>query len=263
MAAELKLVCPDIKVTLVHSRDRLLSSEPLPDDFKDQTLELVREAGVETIMGKRVQDTTIDSEGRKILHLSDDSTITVSEVLNAISGPKPTTSYLPPSTVNTSGEVQVHDNLTFSSPKAPNASSHFAIGDLIPQSGVKRCGGAMHHGHYAAYNIHQQLLHARSLVEAPQYMELSDHGANIGLAVGKQAIGYSEQTGIMKGEETLGYLFGLDLGFKYCWDYLKLSERTEHIEEGEVGGETLPEPEKVVDLKGEAAVAVSAVPAEA
>jgi len=33
IATELKVVMPDLKVTLVHSRNRLLSSEPLPDEF--------------------------------------------------------------------------------------------------------------------------------------------------------------------------------------------------------------------------------------
>src|SRR3954469_9072419 len=57
MAAELKLVRPDLNVTLVHSRDKLLSSEPLPDDVKDKSLELLKEVGVEVLMSLRVQKT--------------------------------------------------------------------------------------------------------------------------------------------------------------------------------------------------------------
>lgn len=57
MAAELKLVRPELNVTLVHSRDKLLSSEPLPDDVKDKSLDLLKEAGVEVLMGLRVQKT--------------------------------------------------------------------------------------------------------------------------------------------------------------------------------------------------------------
>lgn len=97
MAAELKMVHPHVNVTLIHSRDRLLSSEPLPDDFKDQTLDLLREAGVETLMGNRVLDISSGpADGSKTLHLSDNTTLTAREVLNAVSSPKPTTSYLPP-----------------------------------------------------------------------------------------------------------------------------------------------------------------------
>lgn len=263
MAAELKLVRPDVHVTLIHSRDRLLSNEPLPDDFKDQTLELLHEAGVKAIMGKRVQKTTEDkASGKKTLHLSDGSSLAVSEVINAVSTPQPTTSYLPASALNHAGEISVKANLTFAT-SAPHDLHHFAIGDLIPQTGVKRCGGAMHHGHYAAYNIHQHVLSTRGVLgeEGPKYQELADFGANIGLAVGRQAIGYSEQTGIMRGEETLGYLFGDDLGFKYCWDYLRLGEETRDADEGEdevVVEEKVPVVETVVEIAEERGVTVVA-----
>lgn len=114
----------------------------------------------------------------------------------------------------------------------------------------------MHHGHYAAYNIHQHILADRGIIEQPEYRELPDHGVHIGIAVGKQAIGYSEETGIMAGEETMNYLFGDDLGFKYCWDYLKLGEETK--DESEAAAETLPGPEKVVEVIRERFVGVSA-----
>lgn len=254
MAAEIKVVCPDVRVILIHSRERLLSSEPLPNDFKDQTLKLVQEASVETIMGKRVQSTTEDTlTGKRTLQLSDGSELTVSEVINAVSGPKPTTSYLPADALNVDGEVIVNSHLAFSS-EMRNSAYHFAIGDLIPQSGVKRCGGAMHHGHFAAFNIHQHILSSRGVIEEPKYEELADFGANIGLAVGKKAIGYSEQTGIMAGEETMKYLFGDDLGFRYCWDYMKLSEEIK--DEDVAATEKLPELESVADLVGKNNVAV-------
>ena len=54
MAAELKVVEPSQKVTLIHLRDKLLSSEPLPDEFKDRTLSVLREAGVEVMLNDRV-----------------------------------------------------------------------------------------------------------------------------------------------------------------------------------------------------------------
>lgn len=256
MAAELKLICAELRVVLIHSRDHLLSSESLPADFKDQTLTMLQEAGVETIMGTRVQEITSDATSRtKTLHLSDESELTVTEVINAVSGPNPTTTYLPQETLNAAGEVTVNSNLTFAD-ASTNVESHFAIGDLVPQKGVKRCGGAMHHGHYAAYNIHQHMLFTRGIIQTPEYLEVAEHGVNIGLAVGKKAIGYSEDTGIMAGEDTLKYLFGDDLGFKYCWDYLKLSQEARDEDAEEV--DTLPEPENAAGTAGSQGIAVSA-----
>lgn len=133
------MLSPHVKVTLIHSRDMLLSSEPLPHDFKEQTLSLLQDAGVETIMGKRVQSTAEPSDtDKKTLYLSDDTEIQVTEVINAVSGPKPTTSYLPAELLNADGEVKVKPNLSLVSGRSSSAF-HFAVGDLIPQSGIKRC----------------------------------------------------------------------------------------------------------------------------
>jgi NADH dehydrogenase FAD-containing subunit len=54
MAAELKLVHPSKSVMLIHSHEKLLSAEPLPEDLKDKTLELLEEGGVEVLLGQRV-----------------------------------------------------------------------------------------------------------------------------------------------------------------------------------------------------------------
>jgi NADH dehydrogenase FAD-containing subunit len=59
MASELKLIRPTKTVKLIQSRDKLLSSEPLPDDFKDQTLSLLEEAGVEVTLNHRVTDVAV------------------------------------------------------------------------------------------------------------------------------------------------------------------------------------------------------------
>ena len=63
MAAELKLVHPSKAVRLVHSRGRLLSSEPLPDEVKDKTLELMRDAGVDVLLNSRVTEVKEVREG--------------------------------------------------------------------------------------------------------------------------------------------------------------------------------------------------------
>lgn len=58
IAAELKLVVPQQEVTLIHSRSELLSSEPLPNEFKEQALLLLRETGVKVLLDHRVVNVT-------------------------------------------------------------------------------------------------------------------------------------------------------------------------------------------------------------
>lgn len=111
MATELKTVSPDLDVTLVHSRDRLLSAEPLPEEFKDKTLDLVRESGVKVILGHRVLETTKieDRPGQPSwkLKLSDGTTMDAGHVISAISRSEPTSSYLPSAAVDSEGQVLV------------------------------------------------------------------------------------------------------------------------------------------------------------
>lgn len=112
MAAELKMLEPRQKVTLIHSRDRLLSSEPLPDDFAERVGSILQEGGVEVILGQRVMDTTaVDAEeGQRMwrLTLGDGRQITTGHVLSAISQCIPTSTYLPPQILNEEGYVKVH-----------------------------------------------------------------------------------------------------------------------------------------------------------
>lgn len=253
MAAELKLVEPNTKVTLIHSRDRLLSAEPLPDEFKDAVAPLVREAGVELILGARVTSTVPSSSNNTVgtstntttytLTLSNNTTLTASHVLSAISHSTPTTSYLPPTSLDTEGFVKIAPTLHFTS-DVPHARRHFAVGDLAAWSGIRRCGAAMHMGHYAAYNIHQQLLFdsasntsrpssahtagddaAGKVQEKPRFLSLNEFPPVIGLAVGRKAITYGGPAdGVKSGEDVEQLMFGGDLGWGICWRYLKLGE---------------------------------------
>lgn len=112
MAAELKILYPDQKITLIHSRNRLLSSEPLPDDFAERVESCLREVGVETILGQRVVDTTaVDTEnGRRVwrLALADGRELMTGLVLSAISRSIPTSTYLPSDALNEDGYVKIH-----------------------------------------------------------------------------------------------------------------------------------------------------------
>lgn len=111
MAAELKILYPEQKITLIHSRNRLLSSEELPDDFAERALAILREENVEVILGKRVVDTTaVDSGKERVwrLTLADGQQLTTGLVLSAISQPVPTSTYLEPEALNEAGLIKIH-----------------------------------------------------------------------------------------------------------------------------------------------------------
>jgi NADH dehydrogenase FAD-containing subunit len=111
MAAEAKLCHPHTKVTLVHSRDKLLSSEPLPDETKDMALQALRDAGVEVLLSERVTGTTasIGPDGRALqtLTLQEGKHLIASQVISAISRSVPNTSYLPKSALDSEGLVKI------------------------------------------------------------------------------------------------------------------------------------------------------------
>ena len=96
--------------------------------------------------------------------------------------------------------------------EVPNSEHHFAIGDLAAWSGIKRCGGAMHMGYYAASNIHQVMLQQLQGRD-PKFNELAEIPPMIGLAVGKKAMSYGPGQGVMSGEDVMEVFFGDDLGF--------------------------------------------------
>jgi thioredoxin reductase len=111
MAAELKVIYPAQKVTLIHSRAHLLSSEPLPDEFKERALSVLLETGVEVILNDRVVDTkpieTADGSPLFQLTLGDGTTRKTSHVIWALSKQVPTSTYLPAEVLNDEGYVRV------------------------------------------------------------------------------------------------------------------------------------------------------------
>lgn len=112
MAAETKLIHPIQEVTLIHSRDQLVSSEPLPSEFKDRVLQTLQEEGVKVVLGKRVVDTqAIEHDGRvvKKVTLSDGSIMYASIVIDAVSRGVPSTSFLPQYALDVEGYVQVDE----------------------------------------------------------------------------------------------------------------------------------------------------------
>jgi NADH dehydrogenase FAD-containing subunit len=111
MASETKLCHPHTKVTLVHSRDKLLSSEPLPDETKDTALQALRDAGVEVLLSERVIGTAASTgpDGRALqtLTLQNGTHLVASQVISAISQSVPNTSYLPKSALDSEGLVKI------------------------------------------------------------------------------------------------------------------------------------------------------------
>lgn len=215
MASELKLVQPHQSVTLIHSRSRLLSSEALPDETKDRALSLIHDAGVKTIMNTRVtkiEEPESESDAT-VLTLSDGNALKTGFVINAISKYTPSATYLPDKALDEAGYVKIHPNLQLDS-DIPNAEYHYAAGDIASWPGIKRCGAAMHHGHYAAVNIHQTMLQS-ALGTTPEFLQLNrDVPPMMGLAVGSQAVSYTPSGGTDWGEDVSKLYFGDDLGFE-------------------------------------------------
>ncbi|KAL2268225.1 hypothetical protein VTJ83DRAFT_3071 [Remersonia thermophila] len=231
MAAELKTLQPHLNVTLAHSRDTLLSSEPLPDEFKQRTLDLLRETGVDVLLSHRVEraEEVKDDAGNLCLrvHFTNGRSKLVDHVSMAISRPVPSTTFLPPSVLDEEGYVKIRSDLRFPA-DAPNSTVHFAVGDLVRWSGIKRCGAAMHMGYYAAHNIHQHMkavaAAARGIEEDPEDKQLDEILPAMGIALGKKAVGYWKEAGVVSGEKEMKDFFGDDLGFSICWNHLKLGE---------------------------------------
>lgn len=111
MAAEIKLIMPTQRVTLIHSRDTLLSSEPLPDDFRKRSRTALEETGVELIMGQRVLK-TLDLTGEdgshySELHLDSGARVVAGYVIYAISKGVPSTEYMPEASLDEQRYVRV------------------------------------------------------------------------------------------------------------------------------------------------------------
>ncbi|KAF2093589.1 FAD/NAD(P)-binding domain-containing protein [Rhizodiscina lignyota] len=226
MAAELKVAQPQLKVTLIHSRDKLLSNEPLPDELKDKTCDLLKEGGVEVVLGRRVVhvEPITKPDGKKCneLELSDGTRMRACQIISAISKPVPTTTYLPLECLNTDGLVKVNNKLQFSASDA-NHNYHYAIGDMVARSGIKRCGGAIYGAVIAATNVYQQMLNEQDPEgRAPKFEEMPEAPPMIALAVGKKAIAYHPAEGVKYGADVMQHFFQDDLALIWFCTQLDL-----------------------------------------
>ncbi|KAI1169544.1 hypothetical protein F4777DRAFT_208624 [Nemania sp. FL0916] len=229
MAAELKYMKPSVQVTLAHSRDKLLSAEPLPDMVKDCALELTEEAGVEVLLNHRLASSTpIKAADGSLVYevaFTNGHKMVASEVITAISNSVPTTGYLPAAALDADGYVNVRPTMQLPVDSGvPNADAHFAVGDMIRWSGIRRCGGALYEGKIAALNLHQIILQQLQGRE-PDFTQLTEFPPMIGLAVGKNGISYGAD-GMKYGPQVMQLFFEDDLGFRIVWDHLRLGGNT-------------------------------------
>jgi NADH dehydrogenase FAD-containing subunit len=242
-AAEIKNYYPQIAVTLVHSRAEVLSSEPLPSDVKDRARILLEEEGVDLVLGSRASITSLPS-GQFKVDLANGNTITADFVIDSTQKGIPTTHILPTECLNVDKEIMVHQSLMFKA-TIPNASSHFAVGDVIEWTGIKRAGSATVMGQAAAQNIYASILNSESDAESKKITltELPSWAAVIGLAVGKQCLTYDPTNGMKYGVDVMKAYFGDDLGWAANLKYLGL---TDVVEKGKAGSE--PEAAKMVEV---------------
>ena len=262
-AAEIKNYYPGINVTLIHSRNQVLSSEPLPSPVKDQVGKMLTEEGVNVILGNRASITE-QANGEFNVKLADGTVLTADFVIDSTKKGEPTTGTLPKECLNEDGEIMVEHDLTFKT--GPNRESHFGVGDVIAWSGIKRAGSAMVMGQAAAWNIFASILNSESpsttsasspsststspssspsstttslsLTESKiPLTELPSWPAVIGIAVGKQCLTYDEKNGMKYGVDVMQGYFQDDLGWAANLRYCQLSdvvEREEAVEEVEV-----------------------------
>ncbi len=115
MAAELKLAQPQTKVTLAHSRAKLLSSEPLDEVVGETTLKILEKGGVQVLLNHRLQETnTIATEGGADKDITtyevvftNGHKLRTNAVVMAMSRSTPSTNFLPAEALNEEGYVAI------------------------------------------------------------------------------------------------------------------------------------------------------------
>ena len=239
-AAEIKHNHPQLRTTLIHSRAKVLSSEPLPDSVKDRAKLILEEEGVEVILENRA---TIypATNGKSLVKLADGTKILADAVLDTTKkGDSSARGILPAEFLDKNGELRTTRSLAFPA-ETPNVERHFAAGDVVAFDGIKRAGGAMVMGQIAANNLWVELLkeereesgQMEEDKEIPQLAVIPDYPVVIGLAVGKQCLTY-DGTAERWGEQLMKDYFQDDLGWQGSLKYLGLTDKVERTGEKEV-----------------------------
>lgn len=106
IAAEIKHHHPTKNVILIHSRNQLLSNEPLPLEFKERTLAIVEEEGVRVLLNNRAA-VVAQPDGTSTVTLTDGRVIRAGKVITAISKWTPVSGALPAQCLTDEGYVKV------------------------------------------------------------------------------------------------------------------------------------------------------------
>lgn len=224
VASELKTLFPSKKITLIHSRAQLLSSEPLPDEFKEKALSILQDSGVEVVLNTRVLSDEETGDGFKLV-LSTGAGITAGKVIYATSGQAPQTQFLPHEVLTEDGYVKVNATMSFSAP-IPNADWHYAVGDIAFWPGIKRVGSALIMGQFAASNIVARIAASEEGTDEKEAIsqDMPRFEPMMALAVGKkQAVGWRGEVGLFWGEELWKGQFGEDMGLAAVWGHMGLT----------------------------------------
>jgi hypothetical protein len=114
----------------------------------------------------------------------------------------------------TSRKSVILNNCSLQFPESiPNADVHFAAGDAVAWSGIKRSGPAQNMGKLAASNIIKLLLAAEDGTSTVELEKCPVNPPTMSLAIGKQAIGM--RGGTMRwGEDVMNRAFGRGLGIE-------------------------------------------------
>jgi len=93
----------------------------------------------------------------------------------------------------------------------PNSCCHFAVGDIVNWSGIKRVGSAFIMGQLAATNIVQKMLQKAGSLDEP-LATCPEIEPMMALTVGETAIVYQKAIGVMWGRELREKIVGRGLG---------------------------------------------------
>ncbi|RSL74056.1 hypothetical protein CEP51_011678 [Fusarium floridanum] len=218
IAAEILHTHPDTKVSLLHSGQTLLASEPLPANLKSLILQALRDQGVNVMLSKRAKTVKSQSRGRNnyVVELADGGEIMAGHVVWATSNPRPNTEYLPSRYLYESGHVKVTTTLNIKD-DVSTVAQHFAVGDIVSFEGIRRCSPAMQMGYCAAVNIYEEMT-----TETPDLKHFEGYPLMFRYAFGNEAILWSPGEEIIFGEEPRRAVFEDDLCLRKCWNYMGL-----------------------------------------
>jgi thioredoxin reductase len=113
LAAKIQLEYPNNEVILIHSRDKLISAEPLPDEYKAKAFELLSITGTQIKLGQRVTGEKIvkSSNGptRTEVTLSNGETILCDKVIYSATQKGANTLFIPKQGRDADGCILVRD----------------------------------------------------------------------------------------------------------------------------------------------------------